>query len=416
MRFGGKSGGTAQNITYISGGGGGGGATSLQLLWENSDPTATFAAQTITIDLSTYGAVFIKTLNDRTSQTPQYHTELVFVGDSSVCYSSNASTTSYTYKRQADASTSGITFGNGYRNTTAGSGYAIPVKVYGIGTGETPVPEDPLNTFTGAIVQFNATKAKPIQSIVGTVVASQSYNGYTKPWAGGKGKNLFGGTYNVRFYFDTPIVSGTTISISGSVPLSGNTRVNLYNQAGTRYYNAGMNTLSDGRKLRNNITLTQDTYSILFDVAEATDFQVEVGSTNTAYEPYANICPITGLTEANIFLEAAYDAGATPKRTVSFGQTVYGGDYTVAADGSVSIELTDAEIASYAGETLPSTWLSDRDEYAVGTTPTTGAQVVYKLASPTTVTATSITALTSLVGNNAIWADTGDITVTAYGT
>ena len=107
MRYGGNSN-PSQGATYINGGGGDGGSVSL--LWTNSNPTATFAAQTVTVDLSGYTAVLIKTLNDRGSNTPQYHTELVFVGDSSVCYSSNASTTGYTYKRQADVTTSGVTF------------------------------------------------------------------------------------------------------------------------------------------------------------------------------------------------------------------------------------------------------------------------------------------------------------------
>ena len=37
-------------------------------------------------------------------------------------------------------------------------------------------------------------------------------------------------------------------------------------------------------------------------------------------------------------------------------------------------------IASYNGETLPGHWLSDRDTYLEGTTPQTGAEVVYRLA------------------------------------
>ena len=36
-------------------------------------------------------------------------------------------------------------------------------------------------------------------------------------------------------------------------------------------------------------------------------------------------------------------------------------------------------IASYNGETLPREWISDRDEYTAGTTPTIGAEVAYRL-------------------------------------
>jgi len=71
------------------------------------------------------------------------------------------------------------------------------------------------------------------------------------------------------------------------------------------------------------------------------------------------------------------------------------------------LTVTDAQIASYAGETLPGEWISDRDVYVAGTTPTTGAQVVYKLATPITYTLTP-QEITSLLGTNNLWADTGD--------
>lgn len=89
--------------------------------------------------------------------------------------------------------------------------------------------------------------------------------------------------------------------------------------------------------------------------------QLEVGSTATAtaYEPYQS-------TTYTIDLEG----------------TRYGGKvYPVTGKMSVGI----GRIASYAGETIGEPWLSDRDEYVAGTTPTIGAEVVYTLASPTIV-------------------------------
>jgi len=66
----------------------------------------------------------------------------------------------------------------------------------------------------------------------------------------------------------------------------------------------------------------------------------------------------------------------------ALGSYVYGGTVDI---NSGKYTITDANIASYNGETLPSTWISDRDEYTSGRTPTTGAQVVYKLATPITL-------------------------------
>lgn len=87
--------------------------------------------------------------------------------------------------------------------------------------------------------------------------------------------------------------------------------------------------------------------------------------------------------------------------------TVYGGTLDVTTG---VLTVTDGYIASYAGETLPSTWISDRDVYASGTTPTTGAEVVYKLDTQQTYQLTPQQFI-PLFGTNNIWADTGEITV-----
>ena len=88
--------------------------------------------------------------------------------------------------------------------------------------------------------------------------------------------------------------------------------------------------------------------------------------------------------------------------------TVYGGELTVNKDGTGKLTVTDANIASYDGETLPGEWISDRDVYESGTTPTTGAQVVYKLAEEVVYDLT-VPQIMSLLGTNNVWADTGNV-------
>lgn len=86
--------------------------------------------------------------------------------------------------------------------------------------------------------------------------------------------------------------------------------------------------------------------------------------------------------------------------------TVYGGTLDV-----VSGELKVVPYyASYNGETLEGEWISDRDVYAVGTTPTIGAQVVNIDATPQTYQLTP-TQVKSLVGENNIYSNTGDVDV-----
>lgn len=124
------------------------------------------------------------------------------------------------------------------------------------------------------------------------------------------------------------------------------------------------------------------------DTATWADIQIEYGSTATSYAPYSGqTYSVSWQSEAD---------------------TVYGGNVDLV---SGMLTVTHANIASYDGETLPSTWISDRDVYSVGGTPTTGAQVVYELATPLTYQLTPIQ-VNSLLGANNVWNDTnGEIEV-----
>lgn len=95
------------------------------------------------------------------------------------------------------------------------------------------------------------------------------------------------------------------------------------------------------------------------------------------------------------------------KYALDLGQTVYGGKINLAT-GTLIVEW--ANIDSYNGETITEPWLSSMDVYSAGATPTTGAQVVYKLATPLEYTL-SPQQLTTLLGQNVVWGS-GTITLT----
>ena len=63
---------------------------------------------------------------------------------------------------------------------------------------------------------------------------------------------------------------------------------------------------------------------------------------------------------------------------------------------------------SYNGETLTGIWVSDRDKYVAGTTPTIGAQVVDMSGTGTEIQLTPQQVRT-LYGSNTIFADTGNV-------
>ena len=137
------------------------------------------------------------------------------------------------------------------------------------------------------------------------------------------------------------------------------------------------------------VTVPAGTTHFRFTVpADATDIQIEIGEESTTYAAYAGTVLSAGWTG-----------------------TVYGGELDWKTG---KLTVTHGVIASYNGETLPGAWISDRDVYAAGTTPTTGAQVVYELATPTTTTLTGLTAVTALNGANNVWAGSGKVIKLTY--
>ena len=228
-------------------------------------------------------------------------------------------------------------------------------------------------------------------------------------WTGAKvtrtGKNLcyetrLNGPANILFFIDKPVSNTITLSATINVATSSNS---IYlNVDGTTKGLVGLITGSAGEKQTKTLTLSDAQMEFIkngskvclllykdgADFTLPTDAQVELGSTATSYEPYqGETYPITFPSEAG---------------------TVYGGTLDV-TNGELVVDR--AQVASYNGETLPGKWISDRDVYAAGASPTTGAQVVYELATPITYQLTPLE-VSTLLGQNNIWANTGDMSVT----
>lgn len=93
--------------------------------------------------------------------------------------------------------------------------------------------------------------------------------------------------------------------------------------------------------------------------------------------------------------------------TFTFGQSIYQGSIDWKRGVAVG---TWGYIASYNGETLTGEWLCNKAPYEVGTTPPTGSQVAYELATPIEIPLGGINLLTQ-EGVNNIFCDTGNTTV-----
>lgn len=199
-----------------------------------------------------------------------------------------------------------------------------------------------------------------------------------------RSKNLCPIFPNVQYYFYVPIsgawfifydadknvVANPEVTSSGNISTSGNSksisRNNWFsvNSSNVRYMKFYM--------LANYGTTYNNDISINFPV------------TDTNYHAYT---------------------GNTYK--TSFGQTIYGGELDVT---SGVLTVTHANIASYNGEPINEPWICSEAVYSEGTTPPIGSQVVYPLATPITVQLTP-TQVEQLLGQNNVWADTGDVEV-----
>lgn len=181
------------------------------------------------------------------------------------------------------------------------------------------------------------------------------------------------------FYFKIPITGlpkGCTLMCSYTSELAGRWRIEYSDMSLTPLENNRKPITLDANKSAQNIYIYSSTPEQVVTDAIFTNIQLEFGYTPTDYEPYQG---------------DVYD--------IALPETIYGG--TLDAVRGVGSK-TWGFITSYKGETLPGEWVSDRDVYASGTTPTTGAQVAYKLATPEPFKISQVS-IPSLGGENTIF-------------
>ena len=292
-------------------------------------------------------------------------------------------------------------------------------------------------TETGVQIHILDALAEPAIAAVVNITPTQNLNGYSKPWAGGAGVNLFpdalpanafagsissagviGTATNSRiFYFSCEKNTDYTFSKNAIASWTGLAFSNTEPQIGdTVDYRGSMsNRLKWTQNSGNNtyIICVVGSVSAFNDLVTTKEAMIVKGSTEQPYSPYSNICPITGLTGLSVYVSPSQDVADATTYAVDWTSdagTVYGGTMDVVTG---LLTVTTANIASYNGETIGEPWLSSLDKYAAGTTPTTGAQVVYTLATPLTYRLTA-QEVQMLLGENYIWSSSGDSMIVTY--
>ena len=242
-----------------------------------------------------------------------------------------------------------------------------------------PLPE---KTVAGAIAHTDdAADTVPVKSTICSIVPKQAGTGTPSPSnpraiSGSDnlllykyGKNLVNGytdynvtnkivepvflkagNYTISFQRDA-VVQAIYIRKGDTVSLVGNAYLQKFN---TTFF--AFNADIDGYYF---FQLYRSGSSATWEEAPISNVQLEVGSTKTTYE--------------------AYTAPETISDSWSSIGTIYGGERDL-VEGT--LKKTHEYISSYNGEAINEPWISSIDEYVSGTTPSTGAQVVYPLTTP----------------------------------
>ena len=301
---------------------------------------------------------------------------------------------------------------------------------------------------SGSIVSFETEFDDiPLSDLVADIVPAQNLHGYDKPWAGGNGKNLLENNWVTKTHNGVTFTANAdgSITANGTASETGFAAVAMaidtdtlhgdyyYNGAydgSSSTYNAyiwdnttasrakkwdGTSNVENGYTALQQVKLVQG-HTIVFQcrvmagqtVNNLTFYPMICASTetDTSFEPYTNICPISGLDEVNVYVSPTTSEQDATVYTNDLDGTRYGGTLDVTS----GVLKVCPYYASYNGETLTGEWISDRDVYSPNTSPSIGAQVVNIGGALTTVQLTP-TQVQTISGTNHVWADSGDVEV-----
>lgn len=179
-------------------------------------------------------------------------------------------------------------------------------------------------TLSGDIVSFADGTANPAVDLTADIEAVQDLHGYDAPWVGGAGKNKLQVNVESRTVNDVTF----TINADGTVKVSGTASASVYFPLAQFPFTQGVSytlsgcpasisganlyaALNEGNKVDGGTGVTfipEETQTAYIRIAVYSGNtinatfkpMVELGSAPTAFEPYTNICPISGWDEVNV--------------------------------------------------------------------------------------------------------------------
>lgn len=276
-------------------------------------------------------------------------------------------------------------------SVTANGTYTAPEgKAYSPVEVNVPMPENAylLKTASGSLVSFDDGADLPMPSFICDIDAVQDLHGQDAPWVGGAGKNKYSlmigrdeftnnisathstdsdelqtvtaqinsGVYSSLTSVIRTLVGKLTGTWTYSYEIKASTNVSVY----TGYDNLGAKTISvstnwtrftataDFTDKTNNAFVVYNKSGIEATIT-VRNFMIQQGTTATPYEPYSNICPISGHTGVDAVISPTTEASAGTTYSVSW-QTEAGevfGGYVDLVSGELVADRLYFEISNF---------------------------------------------------------------------
>ena len=225
-------------------------------------------------------------------------------------------------------------------------------------------------TVSGNPVTLKTQSAQAAKQTIITMAPIQDLHGYSKPWAPGASDQLLDessaeqGTIDQTTGEDSP---SANVMRTDFMPTKGATSLFLTADNSMRFfwYNSSKTYLSNDACSKNAYIAVPNNAAYFRVVGINSIFtnpiMINAGTIAKTYCPYANICPITGRTGAEIVVKDEDDV-TQDTVTISFGQTVYGGTLNVET-GELTVDTMRVELdtLNWAASSAPIVFFADDD-------------------------------------------------------
>ena len=215
----------------------------------------------------------------------------------------------------------------------------------------TPRTETITGSGSGSIVEFETLIGGALTGCEIDIEGNQDLHGYTKPWAGGCGKNIACFTSNGYIDGSGNFQPASSNGLCPTYTLQSGESMTITKGS---FYSFGYCAISGGSVIyrkgssgadSETYTATQNCdFYVWFNLGSGTNSQayfdsnkcqVEKGTTATSWEPYENVCPLTAYTEANVSI-----SGKNLFRNNHISGSASGVTYTTNDDGTISLTGT----------------------------------------------------------------------------